>query len=110
MRLARIGDREGEFLPRARRIKRALIVPRAKQSKDLAPETTGEEPIHFIDPPEQAAFALGKDFAAQKPLEIHPAAPAAVPAFCCHINIHCPPYPFPKHLTPAFPRFPPPLH
>src|ERR1700674_3248650 len=87
MRLARIGDREGEVLPRARRIKRALIVPRAKQSKDLAPETTGEEPIHFIDPPEEAAVDLGKDFAAQKALEIHAGAAAGVPDFGCHINI-----------------------
>src|ERR1700687_6377386 len=102
MRLARISDREGEFLPRARGIKRALIVPRAKQSKDLAPETAGEEPIHFIDPPEQAAFDLGKNFAAEKTFEIHAGPAAGVPDFGCHINIQLLADSFRKALKQAF--------
>src|SRR6202162_6621494 len=104
MRLAGISDREGQVLPRARGIKRALIVPRAKQSKDPAPETTGKEAIHFIDPPEQAAFDLGEDFAAQKTLEIHAGPAAGVPDFGCHFNIQLLADSFRKALKQAFRR------
>src|SRR5262245_16992995 len=53
VRLRRIGDRHRQPLPWPRRIERTLVVPRAEKPKDFTPEAAGEEPVYFIQPPDQ---------------------------------------------------------
>src|SRR5205085_8721185 len=53
MRLGRIDDGERQTLPRRIGIERALIMPRAKETEDLAAKIAREQTINFVHRPDK---------------------------------------------------------
>src|ERR1700687_2437548 len=80
VRLAGVGNGEGEILPGSGRIERTLVVPGAKQSKDFAAKVASTKTIHFVHSPDQMTVDLAENLASKKALEIHACPAARIPA------------------------------
>ena len=81
MRLGRIDDGERQTLPRRSRIERALVVPRAKETKDLAAELAREQTINLIHCPDERCRQTAQHVPAHVAREVDARAALRIPLF-----------------------------
>src|SRR5262249_6309262 len=79
MSLRRVRDRHRQPFPRSRWVERPLVMPRTEKTEDFTAEAAGEEPVYFIQTPDQRRGDFAERFAPDVTLEVNARPTARVP-------------------------------